>query len=57
MYKPDAKERRNNGFWDGRLQCEQGFPYRYTHFDKAYLAGWQEGYESRREELRKENAR
>jgi len=52
MYKPDAKEIRNQGYWDGRLQFEMGFPYRYTHFSKPYLAGWQEGYEARRTELR-----
>lgn len=56
MYKPDAKELRNQGFWDGRLQFEMGLPYRHSHFSKPYLAGWQDGYEARRAELRKENS-
>lgn len=40
--------RRNWGYWDGRLAFDLHQPYCYTHFDKVYLAGWQEGYETRK---------
>lgn len=43
--------RTNWGYWDGRLAAELKQPYRYHHFDKSYLAGWQQGYEERKGEL------
>lgn len=48
MFSTNTKERqtiyRNWGYQDGMLMAELGKPYMFAHFNKYYLAGWQDGY-------------
>jgi ribosome modulation factor len=38
----------NWGYHDGANAAKQKRPYKYKHFDKVWLAGWQAGYEDER---------
>ena len=49
MNMNNPRIRFNWGYHDGALAYDLRQGYRYTHFDRQYLAGWQAGYEGRKQ--------